>query len=54
MSQVQLIQVTPNELADIISENVKCHLKELFTEFKGSKKDDEQEFLTRKETAELF
>ncbi|MCF8409074.1 MAG: helix-turn-helix domain-containing protein [Crocinitomicaceae bacterium] len=54
MSQVQLIQVTPNELADIISENVKCHLKELFTEFKGSKKEEEQEFLTRKETAELF
>jgi hypothetical protein len=54
MSQVQLIQVTPTELADIISENVKEQLKELFKDLHGSPKEDEHEFLTRKETAALF
>jgi hypothetical protein len=54
MSQVQLIQVTPTELADIISENVKAQLKALFKEMQGTPKEDEHEFLTRKETAALF
>lgn len=54
MGQIQLIQVTPAELADIISENVKAQLKELFIEMHGTPKEDEHEFLTRKETAALF
>lgn len=54
MGQIQLIQVTPAELADIISENVKAQLKELFVEMHGTPKEDEHEFLTRKETAALF
>jgi hypothetical protein len=54
MGQIQLIQVTPAELADIISENVKTQLKELFVEMHGTPKEDEHEFLTRKETAALF
>ena len=54
MGSVQLIQVTPTELATLISENVKIQLQELFVELKGKSKDDGPEFLTRKETAELF
>lgn len=54
MSQVQFIQVTPTELADIISEKVKSQLKELFKEIQGTSKEDEHEFITRKETAALF
>ena len=54
MGQIQLIQVTPAELADMISENVKAQLKELFVEMHGTPKEDEHEFLTRKETAALF
>jgi hypothetical protein len=54
MSQVQLIQVTPTELAELISENVKAQLRELFLEINGTPKEDEHEFLTRKETAALF
>lgn len=54
MGSVQLIQVTPNELANLISENVKVQLQELFIELQGKSKDDGPEFLTRKETAELF
>lgn len=52
--QVQLIQVTPEELVNLISESVKAQLKELSSRLEGNTSSDEKEFLTRKETAELF
>jgi hypothetical protein len=54
MGTIQLIQVTPTELADLISESVKAQLKELYQELKESPKTEEAEFISRKETAELF
>jgi hypothetical protein len=54
MSQVQLIQVSPSELAELISEKVKAHLKSLFLEIQVSPKEDDHDFLTRKETAALL
>lgn len=54
MGTVQLIQVTPSELADLISENVKAQLKELLQQPSGQLVQEGKEFLTRKETAELF
>lgn len=54
MSAIQLIQVTPTELAELISENVKLQLQELFFELQSKSQNESTEFLTRKETAELF
>lgn len=54
MGAIQLIQVTPTELAELISENVKIQLQELFIELQSKSQNDSTEFLTRKETAELF
>ena len=52
--QVQLIQVTPEELAELISKGIKSHLEELSTRLTPQSKKPEKEFLTRMETAELF
>ncbi|MCE3297075.1 MAG: DNA-binding protein [Crocinitomicaceae bacterium] len=54
MEQIQLIQVTPNELADIISENVKTQIQELAKGLNNSNQESHKEILSRKEVAELF
>ncbi len=55
MEQLKFIQVTPNELANLISESVKTEIQELSNQLKETQPTKEsKEFLTRKETAELF
>jgi hypothetical protein len=54
MGTIQLIQVSPIELADLICENVKVQLKELLQGSAGKPSDDAKEFLTRKQTIELL
>jgi hypothetical protein len=54
MSTIQLIQVTPDELADLITNGVKSHLEELSSRLNPQSTQPQKEFLTRKETAELF
>ncbi len=55
MEQLKFIQVTPNELANLISETVKSEIQELSKQLKGTQPTAEsKEFLNRKETAELF
>ncbi len=54
MSTVQLIQVTPTELVNLITESVKTQLEELSKRLDAHPSTNEKEFLTRKETAELF
>jgi hypothetical protein len=52
--QIQLIQVTPDELADLISKGIKSHLDELSTRLTPNTTQQQKEFITRKETADLF
>lgn len=54
MSTVQLIQVTPTELVNLITESVKTQLEELSKRLEPNTPVNSKEFLTRKETAELF
>jgi len=53
-AQIQLIQVTPNQLADLISESVNTRIKDLFIKDEQSSHLIEETFLTRKETASFF
>lgn len=54
MEQIQLYQVTPNELATLISESVKTQIQELVNATNKEQVKDENDFLTRKETASFF
>ncbi len=54
MSTIQLIQVTPIELANIISESVKAQIQELVNVAKTEQPQEQNDFLTRKETAQFF
>lgn len=54
MSSIQLIQVTPNELADLISENVKTSIQNLARGLSDLNKPHQNEIVSRKETAEMF
>lgn len=55
MGTIQLIQVTPNELVNLIAESVKTQIQELSNQLKGTQLTTQsKEFLNRKETAELF
>lgn len=51
MEAIQFINTSPTELADLIDKRVELHLIELKTNFSIKEPD---EFLTRKETAELL
>jgi hypothetical protein len=53
-AQIQLIQVTPNQLADLISESVNARIKDLFKSSEQLPHQDDEKFLTRKETALFF
>jgi len=52
--QIQLIQVTPAELVELITESVKAQFQELTKRIEGNPLKQEKEFLTRRETALLF
>lgn len=54
MVTTQITTVTPKELVDLISESVKAQIQELSSHLNGNPSKEGKEFLTRKETAELF
>lgn len=54
MQTTQITTVTPKELVDLISESVKAQIQELSSHLNGIPSKEGKEFLTRKETAELF
>lgn len=54
MGTIQLIQVTPDELVNLITESVKAQFQELSNQSQGKEPKNEKEFLTRLETATLF
>jgi hypothetical protein len=49
-----MIQVTPNELANLIAESVKTQMQEFLTSSNKEQPKDENDFLTRRETAQFF
>jgi hypothetical protein len=53
-AQIQLIQVSPQHLADLISESVNAQIKDLFLSSEQSPPKRDETFLTRKETALFF
>jgi len=53
MTETKIISITPTELVDLISENVKTHL-ETFKNDLSNSQPQRKEFLSRKETAEFF
>jgi hypothetical protein len=54
MGTIQMIQVTPNELANLISESVKSQIQELINATNKEQLKDENDLLSRKETADFF
>lgn len=54
MTKIQLIEVTPNELVNLINEGTKTHIQELLKQWQSKEPQNQKEFLTRKETAKLF
>jgi hypothetical protein len=52
--QIQFIQFTPDEFKELISESVKNQFNALSSQSKEYVKDEQKEFITRKETAKLF
>jgi hypothetical protein len=54
MSSIQMIQVTPNELADLISENVKTSIQNLAKGLNELNQPHQKEIVSRKEVAEMF
>jgi hypothetical protein len=54
MSTIQFIQFTPAELVNLITEGVKNQLCELVNNSTPKQEQQEPEFLTRKETADLL
>ncbi len=53
MNQINFIQTSPTELADLINEGLKNHVDDLINQLSERDKGG-KEFLTRKETAEFF
>jgi excisionase family DNA binding protein len=54
-SQIMFVGVSPKELAELISENVKRQMQELLSNQKSEPQESEQkELITRKEAAELL
>jgi hypothetical protein len=54
METTQITTVTPKELVDLISESVKTQIKELSSYLTNNPSKEAKEFLTRKQTADLF
>jgi ribosomal protein S20 len=53
-AQIQLIQVTPEQLANLISESVKTQIKDFYQSTNKEPHPEKEKFLTRKETADFF
>jgi hypothetical protein len=53
MNQIQLVQISPNELVNLISEKVREQLQE-FSQTSNQKTDNLTPHLTRRETAKYF
>jgi excisionase family DNA binding protein len=53
-AQVQFIQVTPEQLADLISENLNSRFNDLVQSKQSTILEPEEYFLTRQETANFF
>jgi hypothetical protein len=54
MNRIQLIEVTPTDLVNLINEGTKAHIQELLKQWQPIEPQNQKEFLTRKETAQLF
>lgn len=54
MQQIQLFQVTPNELANLISESVFTQIQEMVNASTKEQPKTENDLLSRKETADFF
>lgn len=52
--QIQFIAVTPEELANLISESVKTQIQELVNATNNEQQKNNGELLTRRETADFF
>lgn len=53
-AQIQMIQVSPQQLVDLITESVNAKIKDLFKSSEQLPHQVDETFLTRKETAEFF
>jgi hypothetical protein len=53
-AQIQLIQVSPEQLANLISESVNARITDLFKSSESITPPSEEKFLTRHETAQFF
>jgi hypothetical protein len=53
MNAIQLLQITPEELTNLIKEGLKPELDLLIQNYKN-KPQEHKEFITRKETAKFF
>jgi hypothetical protein len=53
-AQIQMIQVSPQQLADLISDSVNARIKDLFNKDEQTPHRESETFLTRKETAQFF
>ncbi len=54
MGTIQMIQVTPNELAYLISESVKTQIQELVNATNKQQQKEESDLLSRKEAADFL
>jgi DNA invertase Pin-like site-specific DNA recombinase len=53
-AQVQLIQISVNQFADLITERVDARFKDLLKGVEQTPPQEQDKFLTRKETADFF
>ena len=53
-SKIQIIQIEPSELINLISETVTTEVSNIVSTINTNTSDNENEFLTRKETAKFF
>jgi hypothetical protein len=53
-AQIQLIQVTPKQLADLISESLNSRFNDFIQSKQSITPEPEETFLTRSETAQFF
>jgi hypothetical protein len=53
-AQIQLIQVTPKQLADLISESLNSRFNDIIQSKQSNTPEPEERFLTRHETAQFF
>ena len=52
--QIQMIQVSPDQLAELISESLQARIDDLIKSNNNTPHKESETFLTRKETAQFF